>query len=461
MMARLFQVLLAALALCVAAPATQPFHALAADTEDGGSTRRTPVVHAVEKVGPAVVNVHTETIVETPFGGLPGPTGDPLFDRFFRGFAPQPRARKRTSLGSGVLVAKDGTLVTNEHVILRASNIRVLLADGSEYEAKLVGADSDSDLAVLRIESEKEFPFVAMAGSDKMWIGETVIAIGNPYGLSHTVTTGVISATGRTVQTRDFVYHDFIQTDASINPGNSGGPLLNVDGELIGINTAIHREAEGIGFAIPIHRVRSIVAQLVQFGSVKPPWVGIQAQNLTPELAFHFGTETRNGILIGGIEPGSPADEAGLRRGQIITHAAGEPVRDATRFDERVRSLAAGARLDLTVTDSHKSKQVRINVASIPTEMLDRFTWQLLGFQLEDDGRTAGAIVARVRSGSPVAEIGIKRGDLIAGVGGREIESIDEFRRRFAPHRIGNSVLLAVVRGNRLYRVRVPFAHSF
>jgi serine protease Do len=423
------------------------------------SARRTPVVRAVERIGPAVVNVHTETIVETPFGGRPGPTGDPFFDRFFHGFSPQPRARKRTSLGSGVLVGKDGTLVTNEHVILRASNIRVLLSDGTEYDAKLVGADSDSDLAVLRVEADEDLPFAPMAGSDTVWIGETVIAIGNPYGLSHTVTTGVISATGRTIHAGEFVYHDFIQTDASINPGNSGGPLLNVDGELIGINTAIHREGEGIGFAIPIHRVRSIVDQIVQFGTVRPPWVGIQVQNLTDELAFHFGVEARSGVLVSGIEPGSPAEKAGLERGRIITHAQGERVKDAVRFDQKIRSLAAGANLELLVRDGDKARKLEVRVASLPDDLIDQAAWQLLGLAFAD--RERGALVARIRRGSPVAEIGVEPGDIIAGVGGHEIETVDEFRRRFAPLRSRNSVQLAVVRGRRLYRVRVPFASKF
>jgi S1-C subfamily serine protease len=232
--------------------------------------RRTATVRAVEKVGPAVVNITTERVVRrrSPFSGF---GGDPLFDQFFRDFF-SPRTRNQTvqSLGSGVVIDPEGRVITNEHVVARASRIRVSLADGREFEATLVGADPNNDLAVLQIDTEEELPWVAPGSSRDLLVGEPVIAIGNPFGLSNTVTTGVLSATDRSINTNGRTFHGFLQTDASINPGNSGGPLLNAEGTLIGINTAIYQGAEGIGFAIPIDVARRVVAELIEHGEVQP-----------------------------------------------------------------------------------------------------------------------------------------------------------------------------------------------
>ena len=252
---------------------------------DVSPIRRTPVVEAVKRVSPAVVNISTETIVARQTSPFPA-FRDPLFEEFFHDFfEPRVERYKQTSLGSGVVIRPDGYILTNQHVVLRGSQIKVTLADDRDFEAQLVGADSDSDLAVLKVKTDTSLPYINMGDSDDLMIGETVIAIGNPFGLSHTVTTGVVSALGRSLKTGEQTYYDFIQTDASINPGNSGGPLLNLSGDLIGINTAIYQKAQGIGFAIPINRARRIVTDLISYGEVHVPWVGAIVQDLTPELA--------------------------------------------------------------------------------------------------------------------------------------------------------------------------------
>jgi serine protease Do len=316
--------------------------------------RRSRVVEAVERASPAVVNISTEqTVVERPMQ-----FGDPFFDQFFRDFFDaRPRRSTRTSLGSGVIVRADGTILTNEHVILRGGRIHVTLADGREFDARLVGRDADSDLAVLRIDTGKSLPFIALGSSDDLMIGETVIAIGNPFGLSHTVTTGVVSAVKRSLRTGGRTYTDFVQTDASINPGNSGGPLLNILGELVGINTAIYGSAQGIGFAIPVDRARRVLGQLVS---------------------------------------------------------------------------------------GHKA------AAADPNQL----AWEILGLQVRAaDGALA---VSRVRAGSAAERIGIERGDVLLGIDGEALDSLDALGRRLEDARDNDGVVLSVARGRRRYDIQVP-----
>src|SRR5213596_391627 len=318
----------------------------AAPGAESDPARRSLVVEAVEKASPAVVNVSTEQIVEQRRSPFPFPQ-DPFFEEFFRDFVdPRPRRFKTTSLGSGVIVAADGTIMTNVHVIERASRIHVMLNDQREFDATLVGADADADIAVLRVKAGGDLPHIPFGTSADLMIGETVIAIGNPFGLSHTVTTGVVSAVGRSLRDEERTYTDFIQTDASINPGNSGGPLLDIKGELIGINTAIYGKAQGIGFALPVDRARRVMKDLVSYGEVRRPWVGIVVQELTPELAQHFGT--RRGVVVAEIEPGSPAAGADLARGDVITRVDGRDVRSRDDFEQRVEDRAEDSKLVVT-----------------------------------------------------------------------------------------------------------------
>jgi len=308
-------------------------HASAPETDPA---RRSRVVEAVERAQPAVVNISTEqVVVQRP---IPFPS-DPFFDQFFRDFFDsRPRRSTRTSLGSGVLVRSDGTILTNQHVILRGSRVHVTLADGREFEARMVGSDAGSDLAVLHIDAGRSLPYIALGDSGDLMIGETVIAIGNPFGLSHTVTTGVVSAVKRTLQTNGRTYTDFIQTDASINPGNSGGPLLNILGELIGINTAIYGNAHGIGFAIPVDRARRVMDTLVSGRRAPEP----DPNTLAWDLMGLEAREDRGGLAVVRVRSGSAAERVGLQRGDRLLGLDGEALESLGDLAERLRE-ARGA----------------------------------------------------------------------------------------------------------------------
>src|SRR5436190_11137238 len=283
-----------------------------------GAARRTPVVVVSHNVLPSVVNIQTEATIRRR-------EIDPYFDPFgiFGGGGNQ----SYTSLGSGFVWSGDGIIVTNNHVVEGASRITVIFSDRTEMRAKLIGVDPDSDVAVLRVDA-KNLPAAPIGTSSDLMIGETVVAVGNPFGLSGTVTTGVVSALGRSVPSKEQgrTFTDFIQTDASINPGNSGGPLLNIEGKVIGINTAIYANAQGIGFAIPVDRARKIVQDIVRYGSVHSAWIGAVTATLTPEEAKRLSLRATRGAIISRIFAGSPAQSAGLRPGDVITAVDAKPV---------------------------------------------------------------------------------------------------------------------------------------
>jgi Do/DeqQ family serine protease len=419
--------------------------------------RRSLVVEAVERAGPAVVNVSTEEVVEQQRGSpFPFPS-DPFFDEFFRDFRdPRPQRFTRTSLGSGVIVAADGTILTNLHVILRASRIHVTLADEREFEAKLVGADADSDLAVLRVQAGGSLPFIALGRSGDLMIGETVVAIGNPFGLSHTVTSGVVSAVGRSLHDEERTFTDLIQTDASINPGNSGGPLLNIRGEVVGINTAIYGKAQGIGFAIPVDRVARVMKDLVSYGEVRQVWTGLTVQALTPALERHFGVQ--RGVIVAGVEEESPAAAAGIARGDVLTQVDGRDVRSEEEFERRIQDHAEGERIVVTRRRAAGDAAVTLTAAPFPAERADRLAWTRLGLEVAE-GRE-GLDVRRVRGGSPAARIGVQRGDRVLGLDGTALRSLADFRRRMFEARGARGVLLSIGRGPYQYNVRVPLADS-
>ena len=446
-MAKAAALLIAALALPAVA---------AARGAESDPARRSLVVEAVEKASPAVVNVSTEQIVEQRRSPFPFPQ-DPFFEEFFRDFVdPRPRRFKTTSLGSGVIVAADGTIMTNVHVIQRASRIHVTLLDQREFDAKLVGADADADIAVLRIKAGGDLPHIPFGTSADLMIGETVIAIGNPFGLSHTVTTGVVSAVGRSLRDEDRTYTDFIQTDASINPGNSGGPLLNIKGELVGIDTAIYGKAQGIGFAIPVDRARRVMKDLVSYGEVHHAWIGLVVQNLSPELAEHFGV--RRGVVVAAVESKSPAEAAGLARGDAITKVDGREVASRDEFEQRIEDHAEGDRVTLTLRRDGRDEDVRLAAAAFPVARADELAWQLLGLEAVADDE--GLVVRRVRSGSPAARIGVQKGDRLLGLGGTPLRSVAELRRKMVEVRAARSILLSVGRGPYQYNVNVPLARG-
>jgi S1-C subfamily serine protease len=384
---------------------------------------------------------------------------DPTFDQFFRDFfESRRRPVTRTSLGSGVIIRADGYVLTNQHVVLRAQRITVALADEREFEAQLVGADADSDLAVLRLQAKDPLPAVALGSSSDIMIGETVIAIGNPFGLSHTVTTGVVSAVGRSLRTDDQVFYDLIQTDASINPGNSGGPLLNIEGKLIGINSAIYEHAQGIGFAIPIDRAKRIVADLIASGEVQPAWVGLLVQDITPDLAAHFGTAAGGGTVVRFVEKDSPAQSAGVRPGDVIVERGDHEIHSANEWERRMHDEPIGTTVRIALLRGDTRLTLQLQTQRFPLERADALAWDLLGLRLEE-ARGALAINA-VRPGTAAERVGIRAGDILAGLAGQSLSSLDEFRRRFSNLRDARHVLVSIQRGRRLYHVPLPLQSS-
>jgi serine protease Do len=412
--------------------------------------RRTPVVAAVERASPAVVNIAAEQVLVV--------RRDPFFDQFFEEFfraRPRPREYKRTSLGSGVVVRGDGYVVTNAHVVAEVDKVRVVLADEREFEARVVGTDTEADLAVLKIDGTG-LPYIRFGRTDDLMIGETVIAIGNPFGFAHTVTTGVVSATGRALPAPERSYVDFIQTDASINPGNSGGPLLNIEGDLIGINTAIFGRAQNIGFAIPAERAQRVVNDLISYGAVHRGYLGLEVQDLTPELASALGSEVRRGVVIRSVDPHGPAAAAGLTAGEIVARFDGREIKSRAEFDERVAALTDDDPVRLDVVSAEGLREVRIVAAELTAEIVDETGWRRLGLKVGRVQRGPGAAVTAVRRASSAARAGIRPGDVVLVLAGTEIGSPDDFREALRKVRGSAEAALDVARGRARYRLTLP-----
>lgn len=320
--------------------------------------------HAVNQAAPAVVNVYSSRIVERDQHPL---MSDPFFQQFFNGDDATTHQRMLSSLGSGVIISHDGYVLTNHHVINGADEIQVALRDGRETLAEVIGTDPESDLAVLRINLE-DLPVIEMADSEDVAVGDVALAIGNPFGVGQTVTMGIISATGRSHLGLN-AYEDFIQTDAAINPGNSGGALVNPDGALVGINTAIFSRSggsQGIGFAIPANLAHSILDELVTQGRVIRGWLGIEAQALSRELAASFGLRTPQGVIVAGVVSGGPADKAGLQPGDILLSVDGKTVLDARATMSNIASIEPGTSLPLTIVRSGERIDVTLDVGERP-----------------------------------------------------------------------------------------------
>jgi serine protease Do len=415
-------------------------------------SRRTPVVDAVEKVRGAVVNVAAEELVRIRVPGRSG-SGDSLFSEFFE----RPRYRKGyavTSLGSGVIISPDGYLLTNNHVVERGARFRIGLADGRELTAKVVGTDPAADLAILKLDVKERLPYLPMGRSDDLMPGETVIAIGNPFGLSNTVTTGVVSAVHRNFKGGDRMLFDFIQTDASINPGNSGGPLLDIDGRLIGINTAILGDrSAGIGFAIPIDRARRIAEDLVAHGEVREGYLGLSVEDLPAKENAPVGAT--GGVRVTGVDPGSPAERAGVRRGDVVEGVDGFTPETAEEFRFRVRDLQIGAvaRLDLTRGSTRLS--LPVPAVELSGSRVEQLVQRRVGIALEEVRAADGPalLVRTVAKGSPAARAGLQKGDLVREVNGAEVDSLDGFRRAASSARRTGQVVLLVQRGYAAERI--------
>jgi Do/DeqQ family serine protease len=430
--------------------------------------RETAVVRAVRKISPAVVNISSAYLVRKRSSPFPGFGLNPFFEEFFRDFF-DPRFERRqqyTSLGSGVIIDGDkGLILTNAHVIQKTVTIKVVLNDEREFEARIVGADPDSDLAVLRIESGQQLPSIRMGSSDDLMIGETVIAIGNPFGFSHTVTTGVISALNRSIRAEDRVYHDFIQIDASINPGNSGGPLLNINGDLIGINTAIYAKAQGIGFAIPISKAHKIISDLIQYGEVIQAWIGITVQKMDETLAGYLKVPDKKGVIVKSVEPKSPANKAGLLESDIILSIKNKKMSSVSDYESAVKSLAAGDILETAIWRNGKKLTVAVKTKVFPLELAEELAYSLLGIRIDDlttkkrrkyriDARE-GVMISKIKKNSYLAGIGARPGDVIRRIDDLTIQNSEDFKKAIIKYRGKKSMVLLLQRGEQGYYITV------
>ncbi|MBM4041624.1 MAG: PDZ domain-containing protein [Planctomycetes bacterium] len=427
-------------------------------------SRRTPIVAAVEKAGPAVVNISTEQIVVRsgdPFYQF----RDPFFDEFFRDFYDRfsgPRQFRAHSLGSGVIIDPEGHVVTNEHVVRKASRIDVTLSDGSKYEGKLLSSDAESDLALLELNAKKPLPAIRLARSDDLMIGETVIALGNPFGLESTVTTGVVSAKNRSVTLQgNEAYTGLIQTDAAINPGNSGGALVNINGDLIGINVAIRADAQGIGFAIPADRVREVLKALFNYRLIKKTYIGVRGRDLTAADVAAHKLPARSGVLVVGVDPDSPAAKAGVRAGDVITAVDGQPVADMVQFFKKMLAKNVGDAVSLKLLRGGKEQLCRVAVVAAPKPSGAEIVRAKLGLTLQPMTaemapsfgfrEPAGLIITAVEKGGPGEKAGLGRGDVLLRLGSIATQSLDQLA--VVLEQIGDAqVGLLIARRGRLYR---------
>jgi serine protease Do/serine protease DegQ len=388
----------------------------------------------VKRVSPAVVNIATRgTLKEDP--GQRNPLlDDPFFRRFFD--APpdsKPRERQFQSAGSGVIVdAKNGYIITNYHVVENATEITITLLDNRSFSAKVIGSDEGADVAVLQA---KQPNLVAMAFGDstRLEVGDYVVAIGNPFGLQHTVTAGIVSALGRTGINPDG-YEDFIQTDASINPGNSGGALVNLRGELVGINSAILSRTGGnigIGFAIPVNMVKGVMDQLIKYGQVKRGVLGVNIYNVTPDIAKEFGLTESSGALVAGVVQGSAADRAGVKTGDIITSINGVTMKDAGELRNTIGLLRIGDKVEIGLLRDGKPRKVsaliaeRIDVDATNAADINK---GLEGAEFSDAPDGSGVLVKSILDGSPAAQNGLRYNDLIVGVGRTPVTNTKSFK---------------------------------
>lgn len=415
-------------------------------------------------VSPVVVNISTTKVVKRNY-----PFEDPFYNLFnpFNETGPQKKWREQ-SLGSGVIVSEDGYIITNNHVVEKADEIKVILFDKKSFNGKVVGTDPKTDIAVVKI-SAKDLPTAKWGNTDKLEVGEFVLAIGNPFGLSHTVTMGIISAIGR-VSVGIADYEDFIQTDAAINPGNSGGPLVNIRGEIIGINTAIFSKTggyQGIGFAVPSNLVRSVMDELIQYGRVIRGWLGVSIQKLTPELSPKFGLKDTTGALVGEVLKGSPAEKAGILRGDIILEYNGKKVNDADVLKNTVAQSKAGSKVQVKILRKGNEYDITVSVTEYPKEPgdsaaepsdivakrealaglevteLTKDIAQQLGIKRDEKG----VVIEKVAAGSAADEAKLKRGDVIQEIDNKKISNTSDYKKAASNIKPGDTVLFFINRG--------------
>jgi serine protease Do len=396
------------------------------------------------------VNIRTEQIVQrrsSPFFGF----GDAFFDDFFRQFS-QSRSYRTQALGSGAIIDGRGYLVTNAHVVEKASKIFVALPDEqNELEATLVGIDPATDLAVVKVSSEQPLPSLALADNDDLMLGETVIAIGNPLGLENSVTTGVVSAPSRRLPDGEGGLGIFIQTDALINPGNSGGPLLDINGRLIGINTAIAQQAQGIGFAIPVKIVRRVVHDLISFGHVRPVYSGILPGEISRAMARSRGA---GGVLVTDIDSGSPAANAGVKPADVILDLDGVQTDSVSEYLSLMHTYSPGSNVVLSLLRGIDQLQITFKLADLPADYAINYLQRIFGLVVDQDGQ--GVFISRVLRNSPAARIELRPGDRITEIEGVRIEDLKAFFTRIETTLGRLPLRFSVFRGNRGYLIEIP-----
>ena len=407
------------------------------------SSRRSEIVEVVDKVSPAVVNIAAEqTVRRRPS----------ILDDFFFGIDPRSR-RAQQSLGSGVIIRPEGIILTNDHVISGASRILATMKNGQELECDVVGSDADNDLAVLRVRNPRgTLPTIRLGTSSDLMIGETVVAIGNPFGLSNTVTAGVLSALGRSVPGENQrLYTDFVQIDAPINPGNSGGPVVNIQGDMIGIATAIIGGAQGIGFAIPVDRAKRIVDDLLRFGEVRAVWIGVRGQTLTSgnaELTRPGGFRVRS------VTPESPAARAGLRPGDLIVSVDGAAIASREAFETALSTRGPGRPMRIVLRGSNGERTVTVQGQAPPADLGVRILREQLGITVS---RTRGGLqISVVDRNGDAADRGIESGDLLLGLNGAVVRSIEDVNRILQRDFNRTTLLMEVGRGRFAYTLTFP-----
>jgi serine protease Do len=442
-----------------------------------GSATPPSLAPLVEKAKPSVVNIFTTQVVRGgPLPDLLGPDsplrkffGDEFFNRFF-GEIPQGEITTH-ALGSGFVISSDGYILTNNHVVEKATDIRIKLLDGKEYTAKVIGRDPKTDLALIKVEPEAGFPKPAPLGdSDAVAVGDWVMALGNPFGLSHSVTVGIISAKGRILGAGP--YDDFLQTDAAINPGNSGGPLFNMKGEVVGINTAMVASGQSIGFATPINTARDLLPQL-KVGKITRGWLGVRIQDLTPALAESFGLKDTRGALVVDVEPNSPADRAGLQRGDILLRLDDQAVAGAQELTRQVAAIPPGSLVTVELLRNRQKKTLRLTVGTLSageesieeTAQSAETSWgfsvrklpPLLAEEMGLEPGSAGVVVSKVEAGSSAARAGLQTGDVIREANREKVGNPDDLTTLLEKISPGKGLLLLIIRdGHPFYLALSP-----
>lgn len=424
-------------------------------------------------VKPAIVNISTTRTVKVS-GGFDPFSDDPFLKRFFGDnfkHPSQPKEHKSAGLGSGVIVSSDGYIITNYHVVKNADEIKVLLSDKREFTGKVIGSDPKTEVSVVKIEAAK-LPTILWGDSDSLQVGEVVLAVGNPYGLNQTVTMGIVSALGRAnVGIAD--YEDFIQTDAAINPGNSGGALVNVRGELVGINTAIFSTSggyQGIGFAIPSNMVKSVMNSLIKTGKVIRGWLGVSIQKITPDLAKQFNLKDENGALVGDVVENGPAEKAGLKRGDVIIELDGKKIGEPYVLRNMVANIMPGDEHELKVLRDNKTIKIKVTIGELPAEVQQvvsvEYQNALKGVGVQDitpeiakklriPDRIKGVIITDIDENSPAAEI-LMQGDVIQDINRKKINSIKDYQDIASKIKDDEDILLLIFRKGSSLFVTMP-----